>query len=146
MRKFTLPCLAFLAALLLGPLQIGPSVAATLTVTDTTEGGIQLSTTMVSAASAGDELPNDSSGRTLACVTNGAGSSMTVTVTPATTSISVPGRGTLTKSNGGGTVTNGTTKCFGPFPTLYNNSSGRVAFTYSTNTSVTIGGFRVPQP
>lgn len=121
-----------------------PALAAVLTVTDVTEAGVAM--TLASAAGGGDSFANDSSGRTFLVVTNGSGGSITVTITPATASVFVPGHGTLTKAAGGAAVAAGVTKIFGPFPTTYNDSSGRVAVTYSGVTSLTVGVFRVPSP
>lgn len=121
-----------------------PARAAVLSVTDITEAGVTM--TLASAAGGGDSFANDSSGRVILVVTNGSGGSITVTCTPATASIAVPGYGTLTKATGCGAVGAGATKIFGPFPTTYNDSNGRVAVTYSGVTSLTVGAFRVPSP
>jgi hypothetical protein len=116
---------------------------ADLTVQSITEAGLAPSTS--SAAGGGDTFTNDSSERTFLQVTNGSGSSITVTITPTNASRSVPGFGTMTKANGGGTVANGATKLFGPFPSAsYNNASDKVSVSYSGVTSVTVAALKLP--
>ena len=133
---------AALAAVLFLPTSLA---AAVLTVSDTYDYGILMA--LSSAASGGDSFANDSSGRTVLVVTNGGAGSLTVTITPATSTVFVPGLGNVQKNSGGGTVSAGTTRIFGPFPSqTYNDTNGRVAVTYSTNTSVTVNPFRVPAP
>lgn len=115
---------------------------ATLSVTDVVEAGVTL--TLAAAAGGGDVFANDNDNRTFLAVANASGSSITVTVTAQDASENVPGFGTVTKANGGGSVANGATKLFGPFPAAaFNNSSGQVAVTYSSATSVTVAAFKV---
>lgn len=111
---------------------------ATLTVQVPGEdGGI----TFASAAGGGDVFPND--GKTYVAVTNGSGGSITVTITAQTTSTSKDGFGPVTKADGGGSVADGATDIFGPFPSgAFNNSSGQVEVEYSSATSVTVAAFR----
>jgi len=131
---------AALAALLLLPIQLG---AAVLTVNDTADTGVEM--TLTAAGVSGDSFANPDDHRTIFVVTKGGSGSVTVTITPATTQVLVPGVGLLDNPNGGGSVSAGTTKIFGPFPTSFNDSNGRVAVTYSTTTSVTVNPFRVPR-
>lgn len=85
----------------------------------------------VSAAGGGDQYPNN--GKTLLKVINGGGSDITVTITPTNT---VNG---YTIAPIAVTVAAGATKYLGPYDQNYfNNSSGRVAVTYSAVTSVTV--------
>ena len=101
------------------------------------DGGL----TFGAAASGGDVFAND--GETYFAVTNGGGSSVTVTITAQNTSTTKTGFGTVTKANGGAAVAAGDTDVFGPFPTgAFNNSSGQVAVTYSGVTSVTVAAFK----
>jgi len=104
------------------------------------ETGLAPSTS--AAAAGGDQFEN--TGREIVAVTNGGGSSVTVTVAAQSVSKDVPGYGTMTKANGGGAVAAGVTKYFGPFPTrAYNNASGRVSLSYSSTTSVTVAVLRL---
>lgn len=115
---------------------------ATLTVADIVEAGVTY--TLAAAGGSGDVFPNDNDNRTFLAVANASGGSITVTITAQDTTETVPGFGTVTKSNGGGSVANGATKLFGPFPAAaYNNSSGQVSVTYSGTTSVTVAAFKV---
>lgn len=118
---------------------------AVLTVVDVTEAGV--TDGAASAAGGGDSFANPDDERTILCVINGGGSPITVTITPQTTAApGVPGYGDLTKGNGGGSVTNGTRKFFGPFPArTYNDANGRVLVTYSGVTSVTVAVLRIPK-
>lgn len=118
---------------------------ATLTVATIAEAGVALSA--VAAAGGGDQFINAGDARTFLYVNNGGGSSITVTITAQVASASVPGKGLMTKANGGGSVTNGTAKLFGPFPAeMFNDASGYVQVTYSGVTSVTVQAFRLPAP
>jgi hypothetical protein len=110
---------------------------AVLTVTDVTPvtGVVQ---TLTAAAGGGDSFPN-ADGRTYFVVTNGGGSSITVTIN----SVTPCDQGA--DHDGGGAVANGTTRTFGPFqPRRFNNASGAIDVTYSGVTSVTVGAFRLP--
>lgn len=113
---------------------------ATLSPQSTSEAG--LAPAMSAASSGGDQFENTA--KELVMVTNGGGSSATVTVHAQATTKDVPGYGTMTKANGGGSVGAGATKLFGPFPTkAFNNASGRVSLSYSSTTSVTVAVLRM---
>lgn len=144
MRK--LACVAALLAAAMFALAWPALVlAAQLTVTSTAHTGTAL--TLSSAAAGGDAFVNDSSGRTFFVVTNGGGSPINVNITPNVASVAVQGFGTLSIANAGGSVTNGTTRIFGPFPTHYNDASGNVNIGYTNGvTSVTVGVFKIPSP
>lgn len=82
------------------------------------------------AVSASDTFPND--GKTFIYVKNAGGSPDTVVID----SIAPCNQGA--DHNGGGSVTNGTEKCFGPFDTTrFNDSGGLITITHSFTTSVT---------
>lgn len=101
---------------------------ATLAVQSSAQDGTAL--TLNSVAGGGDQFLND--GDTIMIVTNGSGGSLTVTLPPGGTP------GGLTLSDVTGTVADGATEAFGPFPpSLYNDSSGYVQVTWSATTSVT---------
>lgn len=115
---------------------------AALSIQSIVETGIVPSFT--AAAGGGDTFVND--GNVYLHVKNGGGGSITVGITAQKTSATVPGRGTLTKANGGGAVAAGAEKLFGPFPpTSFNNASGQCAVTYTAVTSVTVGAFKLPR-
>lgn len=118
---------------------------ATLTPAVITEAGVAIS--LSAAAGGGDQFANPSDARTYLHVNNGGGGSITVTITAQVASAQVPGKGLMTKANGGGSVANGAAKVFGPFPAeMFNDANGNVQVTYSGVTSVTVGAFRLPQP
>lgn len=108
---------------------------ATLTVQSTDLDGVVPSYTAVAAG--GDEFPND--GRTMLHLKNGSGSAITVTVD------SVVNCNQGVDHNSVTSVGNGAEAMIGPFDiTRFNDSStGRAAITYSTDTSLTIGVFKV---
>lgn len=106
---------------------------ATLTVQEIVMGGLEPAWTAADVA--GDVFAND--GDTFLEVVNGSGGALTVTMTPQ-------------KACHGETVTPravsvpaGETRRFGRFDTtLFNNSSGQVAATYSGVGSLTVGAFK----
>lgn len=108
---------------------------AVLTVQDATRAGV--TPTWNTAAAGGDSFAND--GKVIAIVKN-SGTEKTLTIplvetvdgqTPASKTVTIP-------------ATTGE-KLIGPFPTIvYNDANGRVNFTYSLETGVTVGVFRVP--
>jgi len=108
---------------------------ATLTVQETTIAGI--TPTWASAAETGDEFLN--TGDCYCEVKNGSGAEITVTV-------ATPGKiegFEIENSTVAVAATTGV-KRFGPFdPSICNNSSGRVAVTYSAHTTVTVGAFKL---
>lgn len=111
---------------------------ATLTVANVTRAGVAYSLT--AAAGGGDKfLPSKD---TFFAVANGGGSPITVTFVSTNTSYG------LAVADAGGSVTNGTTSIFGPFPAevFANASDGLCDVTYSTATSVTVNPFRMQQP
>jgi len=113
---------------------------ATLSVTNLSSSGVAL--TLASAAGGGDVFPND--GKTFFAITNASGGSINVTFTAQTTSAEKQGMEDITYTDKVVAVANGATKLIGPFATgTYNNSSGQVAVSYSSATSVTVGAFRV---
>jgi hypothetical protein len=102
---------------------------AVLTVQQAVPAGVVV--TAAAAAAGGDQYANN--GKTLLKVINGGGSSIDVTITPTNT---VNG---YTIAPIVVAVANGATKYLGPYDQNYfNNSSGRVAVTYSGVTSVTV--------
>jgi len=108
---------------------------ATLTIQETTIAGI--TPTWTSAAEAGDEFLN--TGDCYCEVKNGSGSGITVTV-------ATPGKveGLEIEDPTVAVVATTGVKRFGPFdPSICNNSSGRVAITYSAHASVTVGAFKL---
>lgn len=116
---------------------------ATLTVTDLTPSGTVL--TLATPAAGGDEFANiNDGGRTFLIVANDSTNVRTVTVTPAVSTLAVPGAGTVTIPTVAMTIGAVSSKTVGPFPTIYNNTNGRVAVTYSSTSNLTVGAFRVP--
>jgi hypothetical protein len=111
---------------------------ATLTRQRITEEGAVVT---FGAAAGGGDVVDNSDGKTFLLVTNGAGSSMTVTVAEqiSGTTVDDPNYGTLSKADAAVTVTAGATAAIGPFKkTAFNNGSNQIAITYSSATSVTI--------
>lgn len=119
---------------------------ATLTVLSMTNLGSLKA--LVAATGGGDQFANPTDERTYLEVANGGGGSITVTITAQNTSFpGGPNVGTLTASNAGGAVVNGTTRVFGPFPArIYNDANGNVQVTYSGVTTVTVQALRIPAP
>lgn len=93
--------------------------------------------TLVPATAAGDTFDND--GKTYFKITNGDGSSHTVTIVGQKT---LPTGASATKAIA---VAAGVTKLIGPFPVGIYNTDGanEVAVTYDAVTSVTVGAFSV---
>lgn len=94
--------------------------------------------TSASAAGGGDQAANPK-GKLYLRVTNGGGSSITVTLTAAITTR--PSDGTFpatTFGNQAVVVANGATKIIGPIPPAFNDGNGNVQITYSAVTSVTV--------
>jgi hypothetical protein len=107
---------------------------ATLTVQNLSIAGVAPT---YSAVASSDVFAND--GRTVIYVKNAGGSPDTVAID----SLVACNQGS--DHDGGGSVTNGTEKCFGPFdPTRFNNSNGQVTITHSFLTSVTCAVLRLP--
>lgn len=105
---------------------------ATLTVNPISRSG--LTQALVAAAAGGDQFPN--AGNVFLHVKNGAASPITVTIgTPKTVDgLAVADRAVV--------VTNGTEVLIGPFPRdTYNDATGNVQVTYSSETTVTVGAF-----
>lgn len=111
------------------------------TVQVAAEGGVALS---FGAAAAGDTFRND--GNVLALVANASGSSVTVTITAQKTSAVVSGLGTVSKGNAAGSVADGATKAFGPFPArAFNDADGLAHIGYSSTADVTVAFIRMPR-
>jgi hypothetical protein len=107
---------------------------ATLTVQNSLITGLAPT---YSAVSASDVFQND--GRTVIYIKNGGGSPDTVGID------STVACNQGFDHDGGGSVTNGTEKVFGPFEmTRFNNSNGQVTVTNSFLTSVTCAVIRLP--
>jgi hypothetical protein len=107
---------------------------ATLTVQNTSITG---TAETYAAVAASDVFAND--GRTIIRVVNAGGSPDTVGIDSTTTC------NYGFDHDGGGSVTNGTSKTFGPFdPSRFNNSNGQVTVTHSFTTSVTCAVIRLP--
>jgi hypothetical protein len=102
------------------------------------QAGFRDDNALVAAAGGGDAFPP---GRdTFFKVANGGGASITVTfATPGTI-------GGNAIADGGGAVTNGQSRIFGPFPAeLYADPvTGLVTTTYSGVTTVTVAPFKIP--
>lgn len=115
---------------------------ATLTVNQVSQAGFRDDNALVAAAGGGDGfLPSD---RTFVRVSNAGGGAITVTfATPKT--VDAGGGSTLAVADGGGSVTNGQSRLFGPFPAdLYaDTTTGLCNITYSGVTSVTVGVFKL---
>jgi hypothetical protein len=112
---------------------------ATLTVNVVTTAGFRDDNALVAAAGGGDAFAPGID--TFARVNNASGAPITVTfATPGTI-------GGLAIADGGGSVTNGQSRIFGPFPPeLYADpTTGLVTTTYSSPTSVTIAPFKIPR-
>lgn len=111
---------------------------ATLTVYTAPGAGAGVAVTAASAAGGGDVFPNN--GKTLVEITNGGGSSITPTF--AATGVLPSGAAISSVATA---VAAGATRVFGPFPpNEFNNSSGQVAITYSSATSVTLRVISMP--
>ena len=96
-----------------------------------------LTETLVAANAGGDTFKND--GRTQFRVKNASASPITVTFT-------TPGKvSSVDISDPAMTVTNATTKTFGPFPpNVFNTASGLVQVAYSAVATVTVCPERLP--
>lgn len=115
---------------------------AALTVQSFDIDGAAITTT--SAAGGGDTFVNDASERTFFRITNGGGSSITVTFTSQVTSADTIGLGKVALSNLAVSVAAGVTKYIGPFSgRRFNNASGAVAVSYSGVTSVTVAAVKM---
>lgn len=107
---------------------------ATLTVQDCSITGLAPT---FGAVSASDVFPND--GRTVIYIKNAGASPDTVGID------STVACNYGFDHDGGGSVTNGTEKVFGPFNmTRFNNSNGQVTVTNSYITTVTCAVIRLP--
>lgn len=107
---------------------------ATLIVTELDADGVTLSP--ASAGGSGDVFDNQD-GDSFLYVNNGSGSSIDVTFT------GQAGPSGFTVSDVVVAVANGAEKLIGPFPPRYfNDANGRVAVSYSDNTSVTVQAFK----
>lgn len=117
---------------------------ATLTVASLVDTGATL--TLGAAAVGGDVFDNPSDQSTILAIGNASGGTVTVTITAQVATFAVQGSGNLTKANGGGNISTGTTRLFGPFPAAaFNDINGRVAVSYSSTTSVTVQALRIPR-
>ena len=113
---------------------------ADLSVINLASSGVTL--TLASAAGGGDTFTND--GQTFLAIANASGGSINVTFTAQTTSAQKQGMEDITYTDKVVAVANGATKLIGPFATgTYNNTSGKVAVSYSSATSVTVAPFRL---
>jgi hypothetical protein len=116
---------------------------AAMTIQSLAEAGLLGS---YGAVATGDTIADDGTQRTFLHVKNGGGGSITVTIPAQTTSRSVAGMGSMTKSDITVAVAAGAEKFIGPFaPDAYKNSSGNVTVNYSGTTSVTAAAIKVPQ-
>lgn len=97
-------------------------------------------------AAAGDTIPIANGERVILEVTNGSGSSITVTIAPAKSTVNVKDIGPVTVPSRTVSVGAGATKRIGPIPPGYVGASGKAAITYSATTDVTRAAFRVPTP
>ena len=114
---------------------------ATLVPQVATKAGIV--PTFNTTAVAGDVFAND--GLTYVHFKNGA-VAKTVTIVAATTSTTKPGFGTITLSNQTVTVGENAEKICAFFePAIYNNASGQVAMTYSSETNLTVAVVKTPE-
>lgn len=102
-------------------------------------------TPAAAAAASGDTVPIAYGERVVLEVTNGSGSSITVTIAPAVASIYANGVGPVTIPSRVVTIGAGVTKRVGPIPAGY-VSEGRAAVSYSAVTDVTRAAFRVLSP
>ncbi|RMH11193.1 MAG: hypothetical protein D6698_16785 [Gammaproteobacteria bacterium] len=115
---------------------------ATLTVNtfDIDGAGIALG----AAGGSGDVFTNDGTERTFLIVDNASGSSITVTITAQKSQVTTAEYGQIDVADKTITVPNGSRYYIGPFKTsLYNNSSGQVAVSYSATTSVTVAAVKM---
>lgn len=111
---------------------------ATITVNTVTQAGFRDDNVLVAAAGLGDAFAPGAD--TWFRVNNGGGAPVTVTfATPG----SVDG---LAVADGGGTVTNGQSRLFGPFPAAryMDPTTGLVIVTYSGVATVTVAAFKIP--
>jgi len=106
-----------------------------LTVTTTAAAGTVLPTAVAVDAANGNSFPN--TGREMIEVTNGAGAPVTLTIT--TYGTYAVGAVTYAIADPAISITNATSKVFGPFDkTLYNNTTtGHVDLDWSSGTSIT---------
>lgn len=116
---------------------------ALLTVDTLTEGTMTSYTPQ--AVSSSDTFPND--GQTIFVVSNGSGSTLTITAVVQTTDFKTPGVGVTKRANHTLAVANGAVAKGGPFSkSVYNNSSGLMTLQFDQTSSVTIEFFKVPSP
>lgn len=107
---------------------------ATLTVVQAAQAGAAFAP--AAAAGGGDEFAN--TGKEVAIIENGSGSSITVT---AVSQISVDG---LALADQTVAIAAGATKAIGPFdPAVFNDDDGMLQLTYSGVTTLTVGILRV---
>lgn len=106
---------------------------ATLTVVTSTVAGQDLT---FSAVNTSDEFAND--GDTVLLVKNAAAVDCDVTISTASSAVTIPGYGQATFSNVVFTTNAGDTSIMGPFPVVaYNNANGRVTVGYESTSSIT---------
>jgi len=126
---YLLPTIALLAS---------PAYAANFSVQQMTITGI--TPTFNAANGGGDTFPND--GKTYVHVKNGSGGSLTITF-DAVSGFNDAAYGPITFTDTAVAIPAGEERIVGPFPPArFNNTSGRVAMTYSGVTSLTVGVFR----
>ncbi len=112
---------------------------ATLTVNDVSAtAGFDAKSSFTAVAAGGDQFLND--GKTFFIIKNGDGSTMVVTVA---TSGTYSGRAIADDTYTIATTTGETVSPFFP-KGVFNDGSGYVQLTYSTDTSVTIAVFKMP--
>lgn len=115
---------------------------ADITVNDIVMSGVIAS---FGAAASGDTIPIAGDDRVYLEVINANGASINVTITKQTTSVNVPGEGSVTLSNRVVAVADGTRKKIGPFNSSdIDPTNGKVSIAWSATTGVTRAAFRVP--
>ncbi len=103
--------------------------------------------TYASAAGGGDTFANDGTERTFLIAVNADASSTNITFTNQLSAEKVPGFGQVDFSDKVIAVAAGATKVIGPFKTKqWNNTSGAVAVSYSSVTSLTVAAVKMDLP
>lgn len=103
--------------------------------------------TFENAAAGGDTFVNDATERTYIIAKNADASSTNITFTNQLTAEKVPGFGQIDFSDKVIAVAAGATKVIGPFKAKqWNNTSGAVAVSYSSVTSLTMAAVKMDLP
>jgi len=119
---------------------------AQLSVNLIDDAGVAIDANTVSAEAGGDSFLNRSNGRTFLLVENTDASSHDVTLTAQQTEVQKDGFGTLDIGDVVVSVPAGESRLIAVPPGSFNDSEGLVQASYSDQTGMNVGAFRVANP